>query len=177
MFKAAAAVIQHYYGQVTTDNGTSTVRDMMESDDQEWLLKTNQGWAMWSARSAHWRYRCEVKAGASPVFASYLTTWLRELCEWVGFYTGEHREQWKGFQKSLEQLRDTGVQPRQGEVQVHGGLNAWWQTHTECFTQEKSADNQSWQRATESRPKRPRQAGPGVLQGVQELIAELVEKG
>ena len=23
----------------------------MESDDQEWLLKTNQGWAMWSARS------------------------------------------------------------------------------------------------------------------------------
>ena len=111
------------------------------------------------------------------MFASYLTTWLRELCEWVGFYTGEHREQWKGFQKSLEQLRDTGVQPRQGEVQVHGGLNAWWQTHTECFTQEKSADNHSWQRATESRPKRPRQAGPGVLQGVQELIAELVEKG
>ena len=177
MFKAAAAVIQHYYGQVKTDNGTSTVRDMMESDDQEWLLKTNQGWAMWSARSAHWRYRCEVKAGASPVFTSYLTTWLRELCEWVGFYTGERREQWKGFQKSLEQLRDTGVQPRQGEVQVHGGLNAWLQTHTECFTQEKSADNHSWQRATESRPKRPRQAGPGVLQGVQDLIAELVEKG
>ena len=177
MFKAAVAVIQHYYGQVTTDNGTSTIRDMMESDDQEWLLKTNQGWAMWSARSAHWRYRCEVKAGASPVFASYLTTWLRELCEWVGFYTGERREQWKGFQKSLEQLRDTGVQPRQGEVQVHGGLNAWWQIHTECLTQEKSADNHSWQRATESRPKRPRQAGPGVLQGVQELIAELVEKG
>ena len=177
MFKAAAAVIQHYYGQVTTDNGTCTVRDMMESDDQEWLLKRNQGWAMWSARSAHWRYRCEVKAGASPVFTSYLTTWLRELCEWVGFYTGERREQWKGFQKSLEQLRDTGVQPRQGEVQVHGGLNAWWQTHTECFTQEKSADNHSWQRATESRPKRPRQAGPGVLQGVQDLIAELVEKG
>ena len=25
MFKAAAAVIQHYYGQVTTENGTSTV--------------------------------------------------------------------------------------------------------------------------------------------------------
>ena len=177
MFKAAAAVIQHYYGQVTTENGTSTVRDMMESDDQEWLLKTNQGWAMWSARSAHWRYRCEVKAGASPVFTSYLTTWLRELCEWVGFYTGERREQWKGFQKSLEQLRDTGVQPRQGEVQVHGGLHAWWQTHTECFTQEKSADNHNWQRATEPRPKRPRQAGPGVLQGVQDLIAELVEKG
>ena len=177
MFKAAAAVIQHYYGLVATDNGTSTVRDMMESDDQEWSLKRDQGWAMWSARSAHWRYRCEVKAGASPVFTSYLTTWLRELCEWVGFYTGERREQWKGFQKSLEQLRDTGVQPRQGEVQVHGGLSAWWQTHTECFTQERSADNHSWQRATEPRPKRPRQAGPGVLQGVQDLIAELVEKG
>ena len=177
MFKAAAAVIQHYYGQVETDNGTSTIRDMMESDNQEWLLNTNQGWAMWSARIAHWRYRCEVKAGASPVFTSYLTTWLRELCEWVGFYTGERREQWRGFQKSLEQLLDTGVQPREGEVQVQGGLNAWWQTHTECFSQERSANNHSWQRETESRPKRPRQASPGVLQGVQDLIAELVAKG
>ena len=111
------------------------------------------------------------------MFTSYLTTWLRELCEWVGFYSGERREQWRGFQKSLEQLRDTGVQPRQGEVQVHGGLNAWWQTHTECFTQEKSANNHSWHRETESRPKRPRQAVPGVLQGVQDLIAELVAKG
>ena len=35
----------------------------------------------------------------------------------------------------------------------------------------------SWHRETESRPKRPRQAGPGVLQGVQDLIAELVAKG
>ena len=69
------------------------------------------------------------------------------------------------------------MQPRQGEVQVHGGLNAWWQTHTECFTQEKPANDHSWQRATESRPKRPRQAGLGVLQGVQDLIAELVAKG
>ena len=111
------------------------------------------------------------------MFTSYVTTWLRELCEWVGFYTGERREQWRGFQKSLEQLRDTGVQPRQGEVQVHGGLNAWWQTHTECFTQERSANNHSWQREMESRPKRPRQAGPGVLQGVQDLNSELVAKG
>ena len=86
MLKAAAAVIQHYFGPVETGNGKSTVRDMMESDQQEWLLNTNRGWAMWSARSAHWRYRCEVKAGASPVFTSYLTTWLRELCEWAGFY-------------------------------------------------------------------------------------------
>ena len=103
--------------------------------------------------------------------------WLRELCEWVGFYSGERREQWRSFQQSLEQLRDTGVQPRQGQVRVHGGLNAWWQTHTECFTQEPSADKHSWHRETESRPKRPRQAGPGVLQGVQDLIAELVAKG
>ena len=134
--KAAAAVIQHYYGLVETGNGKSTVRDMMESDQQVWLLNTNQGWARWSARSAHWRYRCEVKAGASPVFTSYLTTWLRELCEWVGFYSGERRGQWTGFKHSLEQLRDTGVQPRQGEVRVKGGLSAWWQPHTECFTQD-----------------------------------------
>ena len=55
MFKAAAAVTQHYYGEVEIDNGTLSVRDMMESDNQEWLLNTKQGWAMWSARSAHWR--------------------------------------------------------------------------------------------------------------------------
>ena len=42
MIKAAAAVIQHYYGQVETDNGTSKFRDMNESDDQEWLLNTRQ---------------------------------------------------------------------------------------------------------------------------------------
>ena len=46
------------------------------------------------------------------MFTSYLTTWLRELCEWVGFYSGERRELWRGFKQSLEQLRDTGVQPR-----------------------------------------------------------------
>ena len=72
MFKAAAAVIQHYFGLVATGDGESSVRDMMESDYQEWfkLLSTDEGRAMWSARSAHWRYRCEVKAGASPVFTS-----------------------------------------------------------------------------------------------------------
>ena len=73
MFKAAAAVIQHYFGPVATGDGEFPVQDMMESDHQEWLLSTDQGWAMWSARSAHRRYRCEVKAGASPVFTSYLT--------------------------------------------------------------------------------------------------------
>ena len=69
------------------------------------------------------------------------------------------------------------MQPRQGEVRVQGGLSAWWQTHRECFTQERTADKHSWNRETESRPKRPRQAGPGVLQGVQDLIADLVAKG
>ena len=34
MFKAAAAVIQHYYGPVETGDGKSPVRDMMESDQQ-----------------------------------------------------------------------------------------------------------------------------------------------
>ena len=109
MFKAAAVVIQHYYGPMEIGNGKSLVREMMKSDEQEWLLNTDQGWAMWSARSDHWRHRCEVKAGASPVFTSYLMTWLRELCEWIGFYSGGRREQWRGFKQSLEQLRDTGV--------------------------------------------------------------------
>ena len=111
------------------------------------------------------------------MFTSYLTTWLREVCEWIGFYLGERREQWRCFKQSPEQLRDTGVQPRGGEVRINGGLTAWWQTHTECFTQDRNADTRNWQREAESRPKRPRQAGPGVLQGVQDLIAELVAKG
>ena len=55
MFKAAAAVIQHYYGPLETVNGKFAVRDMMESDHQEWLLNTNQGWEIWPARS------CEEK--------------------------------------------------------------------------------------------------------------------
>ena len=41
MFKAAAAVIQLYYGSPETWDGKSTVRDMMESDKQEWGLNTN----------------------------------------------------------------------------------------------------------------------------------------
>ena len=63
------------------------------------------------------------------------------------------------------------------EVRVNGSLSAWWQTHMECFTQERNAGTHNWHRQAESRPKRPRQAGPGVLQGVQDLIAELVVKG
>ena len=177
MFKAAAAVIQHYYGLVETGNGKSLVRDMMESDQHEGLLNTDQGWAMWSARSAHWRYRCAVKAGVSPVFTSYLTTWLREPCEWIGSYSGECREQWRGFKQPVEQLRDTGMQPRQGEARVNGRLSAWWQPHTECFTQERNAGTHNWHKETESSPKRQRQAGPGLLQGVEDLIAELVAKG
>ena len=66
---------------------------------------------------------------------------------------------------------------RQGEVRVKGGLSAWRQTHTECFMQERNAGTHNWHRETESGRKRPRQAGPGVLQGVQDLIAELVAKG
>ena len=69
------------------------------------------------------------------------------------------------------------LQPRQGEVRVNGGTSAWWQTHTECFTQDRSAGTRNWHREAESRPKRLRQAGPVVLQGVQDLIAELVAKG
>ena len=107
MFKAAAAVIQHYFGPVATGDGEFPVRDMMESDHQEWLLSTDQGWARRSARNAHWQYRCEVKARVSPVFTSCPTTWLRELCEWIGYYSGERRDQWRGFKQSPEHLRDT----------------------------------------------------------------------
>ena len=55
MFKAAAAVIQHYDGPMETGDEKSLVRDMIESNQQQWLLSIDQGWAMWSARSAHWR--------------------------------------------------------------------------------------------------------------------------
>ena len=104
----------------------------------------------------------------------YPTTWLSELCEWIEYYPGERRDQWRGFKQSLEQLRDTGVQPRQGDVRINNGLSAWWQTHMECFTQDRNTNTRNLQGEAEPHPKRPRQEGPGVLQGVQDLIAELV---
>ena len=177
MFKAAAAGIQHFFGPVATGDREFSVRDKIESDNQGWLLSTDQGRATWSARSAHWRYRCEVKAGASPVFISYLTTWLRELCGWIEYHPGERKDLWRGFKQSLGQLPDTGVQPRQGEVGTNRGLSAWWQTHTECFTQHPNMGTRHWHGEAEPHPKRPRQAGLGLLQGVQDLIAELVAKG
>ena len=124
MFKAAAAVIQHYFGSVATGDGEFLVGDMMESDHQKWLLSMDKGWPMWSARSGHWRYRCEVKVGASPMFTSCLTTCLCELCEWIEYYSGERKDHWRGFKQSLEHLRDTEVQPRQGDVHINKGLMA-----------------------------------------------------
>ena len=90
------------------------------------------------------------------MFTSYLTTWLRELCEWIGYYSGECRDQWRGFKQSLEQLRDTGVQPRQRDVRIHKRLSAWRQTRTECFTQDRSGNTRNWQGEAEPHPKRPR---------------------
>ena len=69
------------------------------------------------------------------------------------------------------------MQPRQGDARVNKGLSAWWQTHTECFTQDRNTNARNWQGEAEPHLKRPRQAGLGVLQGVQDLIAELVAKG
>ena len=57
------------------------------------------------------------------------------------------------------------------------GLNVWWQTHTECFTQDRNMGTRNWHGKAEPLLKRPRQAGPRVLQGVQDVIAELVAKG
>ena len=68
------------------------------------------------------------------------------------------------------------MQPRQGDARINKGLRAWWQTHAECFTQDRNANTRNWQGEPEPHPKRPH-AGPGVLQGVQDLIAELVAKG
>ena len=163
MFQAAAAVIQHLFGLVATGDGEFSIRNMMESDYQEWLVSTDQGLAMWSSRSAHWRHKGEVKARASPVFTSYLTTLLRELCGWNEYYLGERKDQWRGFKQSPEQLWDTGVQRRQGEVRITKGLSAWWQTHTEYFTQDQNVNTRNWQGEGEPHPKHTRQADPGAL--------------
>ena len=69
------------------------------------------------------------------------------------------------------------MQPPQGDGHISKGLSAWWQTHKECFIQDRDTKTCNWQGETEPHPKRPRQAGPGVLQVVQDLIAELVEQG
>ena len=56
-------------------------------------------------------------------------------------------------------------------------MSVWWQTHTECFTEDRNVHTRNWQGEAEQHPKSPRQAGPGVLQGVQDVIAQLVAKG
>ena len=40
-----------------------------------------------------------------------------------------------------------------------------------------NVNTRNWQGEAEPHPKRPRQAGPGMLQDVQDLIAKLVAKG
>ena len=89
MFKMASAVIQHFYGSVAWEDKEMTIKEAVESINQEWSLKAAQGLAIWSARQAHWRYRCEVEAGATPLFTSFMTTWLQVLSEWLPFFQGD----------------------------------------------------------------------------------------
>ena len=93
------------------------------------------------------------------MFTSYLTTRLRELCEWIEYFSGERKDQWRGFKQLLEQLRDTGVQPRQGEVRINKGLSAWWQTHTECFTHDWNVNTHNW--GSRTTPEAPEGGRPG----------------
>ena len=95
---------------------------------------------------------------------------------WIEYHPRERKHQWRGFKQSLEHLRDTGLEPQQGEVRTNTGLTAWSQTHMECFTQDPNMGTRNWHGPAEPHPKRPRQAGPGVLHGVQNRIAELVAK-
>ena len=94
MYMAVAATIQHYFDPVPRKQGENPVWDMMSTATHGWTLNTEKGRALWSAQSAHWRYICEVKARASPVFTFFLTSWLRELNGWVDYFTGEQRQIW-----------------------------------------------------------------------------------
>ena len=77
----------------------------------------------------------------------------------------------------MEQPRDTGVQPRQGEVRPPTGAASWWKTHTNCFSQVGGPRYVEQAESTEPRPKRPRVVRPEVMKSVQQLIAELVSDG
>ena len=90
MYKAVSAIIQHFHGPVTREDEETAIKEAVESVSQEWLLQSAQGLAIWSARQAHWRHQCAMKAGATPIFTSFLTTWLRVLSEWLPFFQGAH---------------------------------------------------------------------------------------
>ena len=98
-------------------------KEAAESFNQEWSLQSSQGLAMWLARRAHWRYRCEVKAGATLTFTSLLTTWFRIVSGWVPFFQGDCKRQWHKFLHSIDRLTEPGVQPNRGEVQPATGLS------------------------------------------------------
>ena len=93
MFKAVWAVNRHFYGPVTWEEKEMTIKEAVELANQEWPLKTSQGLAIWSARQAHLRYRCEVRAGAIVIVTSFLTTWLRIRSEWLRFFQGDRKGQ------------------------------------------------------------------------------------
>ena len=78
--------------------------------------------------------RCEVKTRDSPIF-SWLTSSLRVMYEWWGYNSGEEKMNWQGVPQSVEQLKDTGVQPQQGEVRWQTGAASLWKVHTDCFSQ------------------------------------------
>ena len=134
---------QLFYGLVTWEKKEMTIKEVVESVNQEWSLKTSQGLAMWSAKQAHCRYRCEVKAGGTPIFTSFLTTWLRILSEWLPFFQGDCKSQWHKFLHSVDRLKETGVQPSRGEVLPATGLGSWWQLHTTPFSQSPYSCNES----------------------------------
>ena len=64
------------------------IKEAVESIRQEWSLQSAQGLAIWFAKQAHLGYQCEMKAGATPIFTSFLTTWLRGLSEWLPPFPG-----------------------------------------------------------------------------------------
>ena len=148
------------------------IKEAVESVSQEWSLQSAPSLAIWSARQAHWRYRCEVKAGATRIFTSFLTTWLWVLSEWLLFFQGDCKNRSHEFLQSIKRLRETGIQPRQGGASQPQGLSSWWQLRTTPFSQVKA-------KAHETKPavKRPWTTIPEVLQHVQDLITELVKDG
>ena len=54
------------------------------------------------------------------MFTSYLTTWLRELCEWVGFYTGERRNNGKAFKNQWNNLETPECSRDKGKCKYMG---------------------------------------------------------
>ena len=77
------SIIRGMYSPTTTETGQRIEPSRICLDMPEISLQTEQGIFMWTAITALWRYRCEVRYGRiEPSHKGYAAFWMGELGYW-----------------------------------------------------------------------------------------------